>query len=72
MDMVLQYYNQPQIAVEEQIRLLKSEGLSFDNECRAKQRNTIVLAKSCIKCLDLLEKSCNFALEILAKSCKYA
>ncbi|MDO5772085.1 MAG: Abi family protein [Bacteroidales bacterium] len=36
MDMTLQYYNQPQIAVEEQIRLLKSEGLSFENECRAK------------------------------------
>ena len=35
-DMALQYYNQPQIAVEEQIRLLKSEGLSFDNKCRAK------------------------------------
>ena len=28
--------NQPQIAVDEQIRLLKSEGLSFGNECRAK------------------------------------
>ena len=36
MDMALQYYNQPQIAVEEQIRLLKSEGLLFENECRAK------------------------------------
>ena len=33
---VQKYYNQPQIAVEEQIRLLKSEGLSFENECRAK------------------------------------
>ena len=30
------YYNQPQITVEEQIRLLKSEGLSFENESRAR------------------------------------
>lgn len=36
MDMALEYYNQPQIAVDEQIRLLKSEGLSFENECRVK------------------------------------
>ena len=36
MDMALQYYNQPQTVVEEQIRLLKSEGLLFENECRAK------------------------------------
>lgn len=33
--MALQYYNQPQIAVEEQIHLLKSEGLLFENESRA-------------------------------------
>ena len=30
------YYNQSQITVEEQIRLLKSEGLSFENESRAR------------------------------------
>ena len=34
--MTLQYYNQPHITVEEQIQLLKSEGLSFENESRAK------------------------------------
>ena len=34
MDMTLQYYNQPHITVEEQIQLLKSEGLSFENESR--------------------------------------
>ena len=32
MDMTLQYYNQPHITVEEQIQLLKSEGLLFENE----------------------------------------
>ena len=36
MNMTLQYYNQPHITVEEQIQLLKSEGLSFENESRAK------------------------------------
>ena len=36
MDMTLKYYNQPHITVEEQIQLLKSEGLSFENESRAK------------------------------------
>ena len=36
MDMTLLYYNQPHIKVEDQIKLLKSEGLSFENECRAK------------------------------------
>ena len=36
MDMTLQYYNQPHITVEEQIQLLKSEGLSFENESRTK------------------------------------
>ena len=34
--MASQYYNQPQITVEEQINLLKSEGLSFENESRAR------------------------------------
>ena len=34
--MTLLYYNQPHIKVEDQIKLLKSEGLSFENECRAK------------------------------------
>ncbi|MDO4180058.1 MAG: Abi family protein [Bacteroidales bacterium] len=35
MDIVSQLYNQPQISVDEQVRLLKSEGLSFQNERRA-------------------------------------
>ena len=30
------YYNQPQLSVEEQVQLLKSEGLSFEDESRAK------------------------------------
>ena len=36
MDMTLQYYNQPHITVEEQIQFLRSEGLSFEYESRAK------------------------------------
>ena len=36
MDMTLQYYNQPHITVDEQIQLLRSEGLLFENESRAK------------------------------------
>ena len=35
MNMASQIYNQPQISVEEQIQLLKSEGLSFMDEGRA-------------------------------------
>lgn len=34
--MTSQYYNQPQISVEDQISLLKSEGLSFSDERRAR------------------------------------
>lgn len=34
--MVFQYYSQLRIAVKEQIRFLKSKGLSFENECRVK------------------------------------
>lgn len=35
MNMASQIYNQPLISVEEQIQLLKSEGLSFIDEGRA-------------------------------------
>jgi len=34
--MILPKYNQPQISVSEQIQLLKSEGLKFSNENRAR------------------------------------
>ena len=61
MDMTLKYYNQPHITVEEQIQLLKSEGLSFENESRAKHllnHISMFRLKSCqgVKVVKLLFK----------------
>ena len=62
MDMTLQYYNQPHITVEEQIQLLKSEGLSFENESR---QNTCWTTKEQLRATVSLAVCRSFLISVL-------
>ena len=60
--MTLQYYNQPHITVEEQIQLLKSEGLSFENESR---QNTCWTTKEQLRATVSLAVCRSFLISVL-------
>ena len=63
--MATQYYNQPQISINDQIQLLKSEGLIINDEGKAFHLLHLVLktAKSWSGCLVVSNKSFSFATE---------